>query len=89
MHYAGLLRIAEKCKFGNLERSLLKDQIFIGVRDPAFRKRLLYEKKLTLQKSLEMARSFKATNTQLQSMSSAALSDADVNFVHKGKGHRR
>ena len=89
VHYAALLRIAENCKFGNLEQSLLKDQIVIGVRDPAFCKHLLYEKKLTLQKCLEMARSFKATNTQLQSMSSAALSDADVNFVHKGKGRRR
>ena len=36
-----------------------------------------------------MARSFEATNDRLQSMSGAALSDADVNFVHKGKGRRR
>ena len=89
VYYAALLRIAENCKFGDLEQSLVKDRIVVGVRDPALRKRLLYEKKLTLQKCLEMARSFEATNARLQSMSGAALSDADVNFVHKGKGRRR
>ena len=87
VYYAALLRITENCKFGDLEQSLVKDRIVVGVRDPALRKRLMYQK-LTLQKCLGMACSFEATN-RLQSMSSAALSDGDVNFVQKEKGHRR
>ena len=88
VYYAALLRIAENCKYGDLEQSLVKDQIVVDVRDPALRKRLLYEKKLTLQKCLEMARLCKATNARLQSMSGAALSYADVNFVNKGHCRR-
>ena len=87
--YAAVIRIAENCEFGNLEQSLVKDQIVVGVRDPALRKCLLYEMKLTLQKCLEMAHSFEATNARLQSISGTALGDADVNFIHKGKDHRR
>ena len=56
VYYAALLKIAENCKLGDLEQSLVKDRIVVGVRDPALRKRLLYEKKLTLQKCLEMVR---------------------------------
>ena len=89
VNYAALLRIAENCKFGNIEQSLMKDRIVVGVRDPALRKRLLYKKKLILQKCFEMARSFEATSARLQSMFCTALSDADVNFIHKGKGRRR
>ena len=89
VYYAALLRITENSKFGDLEQSLVKDRIFVSVRDPALRKCLLYEKELTLQKCLEMAHSFEATNARLQSMSGAALSDTDVSFVHKGKGCRR
>ena len=62
VYYAAVLRIAENCKFGDLEQSFVKDRIVVDVRDPALCKRLLYEKKLTLQKCLEMARSFEATN---------------------------
>ena len=89
VYYAALLRIAENCKFGDLEQSLVKDRTVVGARDPALRKRLLYEKKLTLQKCLEMVHSFEATNARLQSMSGTALIDTDVNFVHKGKFRRR
>ena len=89
VYYAALLRIAKNCKFSNLEQSLVKDRIVLGIRDPALCKCLLYDKKLTLQKCLEMARSFESTNSRLQSMSGTALSDADVNFVHEGKGCRR
>ena len=80
---------AENCKFGDLEQSLVKDWIVVGVWDPALHKHLLYEKKLTLQKCLEMACSFEDTSARLQSMSRAALSDRDVNFVHQVKGHCR
>ena len=80
VYYAAVLIIAENCKFGDLEQSLVKDRIVVGVRDPALRKHLLYEKKLTPQKCLEMARSFESTTPDCNQCLVSWESNSTSNF---------
>jgi transposase InsO family protein len=83
--YSELKEMARNCDFGDLADSLIRDRLVVGLRDAATRKRLLYEKKLTLQTCLEIARSFEATQARLKEMKSEP---ADVDFVKKSPRKR-
>ena len=77
--YSALLRQARNCSFGDLEKSLIRDRIVVGVQENTVRKRLLQSENLTLQECLKIARSFEVTDLQLKSMQK----DAEVCFVKK------
>ena len=78
--YSGLREMSLNCEFGDLADSLIRDRIVVGIRDSATRKRLLYEKNLSLTKCLDIARSFEATQVRLASMKTESQ---DVDFVKK------
>lgn len=80
--YSSLRELSKNCSFGNLTDTLIRDQIVVGVRDNAIRKRLLYEHKLTLTKCLEIARSSEVTQARLATMEK---SDVSVSAVRKTK----
>ena len=84
--YSELLALSKTCEFGNIVDSLIRDRMVVGLRDSALRKRLLYEKDLTLTKCLEMSRSFEATQARLTSMKTEA---ADVDFVKKRGDYKK
>ena len=78
--YSSLREMSLNCDFGALADSLIRDRIVVGIRDSASRKRLLYEKDLSLTKCLDIARSFEATQVRLASMKPESQ---DVHFVKK------
>ena len=86
--YVTALRNLEKtCTFCEcLHDSLIRDQIVMGVRDNAIRKRLLQERKLILNTCIDICRSTEATASQLKAMS--CPSQCDVNKV-KSKHRKR
>jgi len=54
-----------------LQYSLLRDRIFIGIRDDSVRERPLLERKLTLAQALDICQSNESTSIQLKKMSDA------------------
>ena len=59
---------AKNCSFGELTLSLIKDRIIVGIHDNTTRQKLLSEKGLTLEKCLEIARSYEATKLGMKAM---------------------
>ena len=86
-HYVSALRtLAKTCNFCQcLHDSLLRDRIVLGVKEPALRKKLLQERKLTLEKAIDICKSGETTAQHLKDL--AAPKDPNANEVHTLK-HR-
>ena len=55
--YVAVLRtLVKSCKYQALEDEMIRDRIVLGVRDNSTRKKLLQEKKLDLQKCIDICR---------------------------------
>ena len=78
--YSTELRVlAATCNFGDLEDSLIRDIIIIGLQDSHLRERLLRETDLNLNKCLKMCRSTELTREQLKAIEQTT----DVHSVQK------
>ena len=86
-HYVSTLRtLAKTCNFCQcLHDSLLRDRIVLGVKEPALRKKLLQEGKLTLEKAIDICKSGETTAQHLKDL--AAAKDPNADEVHTLK-HR-
>jgi len=69
-----LRRLAKTCEFGNVQESMIRDQIVVGIRDDATRQKLLQVRKLTLKNAIDMCRACELASRQLKEMT---LSDGD------------
>lgn len=78
-YVTALKKLSKTCNFGNLEESLIRDKIVIGVRDTAARKRLLERSELTLKNCIDICRSFETTKKQLKTIDN----DEEVHAITK------
>lgn len=77
-YVTALKTLAKTCNFCQcLHDSLIRDQIIIGIRDNTVRKRLLQERKLTLNRCIDMCRSAEATTSRMKTMGN----DAEINKI--------
>ena len=51
---ADVRNLSKTCQFGELEDSLLRDRIVVGIRDEPTRRRLLQQKQLTLSEAIDI-----------------------------------
>ena len=58
-------KLARTCNFGNLEESLMRDRLVIGVRCDTSRRKLLQEQNLTLKKAIDIARAMEISKGQM------------------------
>jgi len=86
--YAALLSLSKNCAFKELTPSLIKDRIIVGIQDNSTRQKLLSEKGLTLEKCLEIARSYEATKQRMKTMEKGE-GEASVQRVHKPKHQKQ
>ena len=78
--YLGNLRtLIKSCDFGNIEDSILRDKIVIGIRDDATRKKLLQIRSLDLKQATDICRCSEIASKQMRCISSN--NDDDVNAV--------
>ena len=82
--YIAIIRtLAQTCNFCDCRRdSLIRDRIVLGVCNPQTRKRLLQERKLTLNKCIDICRSSESTASQLNAISVAKTTE-DVHQVNR------
>ena len=65
-YIADLRRLIKTCEYGNLEDSILKYRIVIGITDDATRKRLLQTRTLDLQTACDICRATESASRQLK-----------------------
>ena len=65
---ADLRKMAKSCELGDLEDSLIRDRIVIGIRDDPTRRRLLQVKKLSLTDAVDACKASEATSRRLRVM---------------------
>ena len=84
-NYTTVLRtMAKSCNFCDcLHDQLIRDRMFLGVRDQQTRKKLLQERNLTLQRCIDICKSAEITSSQLKSMGGQAEEIHKVNFSKK------
>ena len=58
--------LIKTCEYGNLEESILRDRIVIGIRDDGTRKKLLQMRKLTLGSAVDLCRASEVACKQLR-----------------------
>ena len=79
---AELRKLAKNCNFGELEDRMIRDRIVVGVKCEELRKKLLAERKLTLELAMTIARSHETSEQQAQAMNKETSVDA-VKFKKK------
>jgi hypothetical protein len=82
--YSALLALSKNCSFVDLTSSLIKDRVIVGMQNNSTRQKLLSERGLTLEKCLEIARSYEATRIRMKAMQENGDKE-QVNRVHKYK----
>ena len=79
-YVSALRNLAKTCNFGSLHDSLVRDRIVFGVQSKHTRQKLLQERKLTLEKCIDICRSNEATSSQMKEIASGSNLEA-VNKV--------
>ena len=65
--YVACLRsLAKTCNYGELQDSLIRDRLVMGIRNNSVRKRLLQDSKLTLKSCINMCRAGESTEKKLK-----------------------
>ena len=77
--------LAKTCNYGNLEKSILRDRIVVGIKDTHLRERLLRTKDLDLQTAEDMCRASEITKYSVSTLdqASAVHKVNEASAVHK------
>ena len=92
---ADLRRTVRSCAFSDLEDSLLRDRIVVGIRDDATRKKLLQVRKLNLKHAVDICKAAEpeAATKQLKAISHGeevhAINSTPTKSQHRSSRHRR
>ena len=80
-YVAVLCTLLQTCNFCEcIKESLIPDRIVLGIQNPQTRKRLLQERKLTLNKCFDICRSSETSTSQMKIISGTKTSE-DINQV--------
>ena len=81
LYVAELRKLAKSCNYRDLEESLIRDRVVLGVPDVSIRKRLLQELDLNLAKAVAVVKAHEATQKQMRSID--ADNGSEVHAVHR------
>ena len=86
--FADLRKMASTCEFADLEDSLIRDRIIIGIRDEPTRRKLLQIRKLSLADAAQACKASEATSRRLRAMGGTAEIDALSNTSSSFRNRR-
>ena len=84
-YVSALRKLVKTCNYGELENSMIRDRIVIGIRDTRTRKRLLQEKKLDLSRCIDMCRASEKTDERVKTMNQEEVSAAEKKMSKNSK----
>ena len=67
-YIATLRKMAKTCNFGQVEDRLIRDRVVMGIRDEAFRSKLLQIRQLDLKMCIDCCRAFESSQLQTRAM---------------------
>lgn len=76
-----LRQLAARCNFGSFLDEALRDQLVVGLRDPAATKRLLTEKSLTFESAVKLVQDFELVQEQTRVLNNDNKSTSDSVFA--------
>ena len=79
-----LRKLAATCDYGTLTNQLIRDRLVIGIGDAAVRRRLLREKKLTLESAVDIVRASERSKNQFKQMEREG--ESSIHLVRKKRG---
>ena len=79
-YLTALHSLIKTCDFGTLQDNLLRDRVVLGIRENGTRKKLLAERKLTLEKCISICRATETTSKQLKEIASE-----EVNAINSAR----
>lgn len=88
-YLAELRKLIKTCEYGQLEDSLLRDKIIIGIRDEETKKRLLQTQNLDLRRTIDICRTNESAAQQLSNFSKEDQSVHKVKTRHGRHEERR
>jgi hypothetical protein len=83
-----LRRMAKSCSFGEVEESMLRDRIVVGIRDDTTRHKLLQIRDLTLAKAVDICKASEDASRQLRAMTSSSAT-GEVQPITSSRGRSR
>ena len=86
---ADLRKLAKSCAFEQLEDSLIRDRLVVGIRDDPTRRRLLQVKNLSLTDAINACKVTEATNRRLRTMNGTAAAEVDALTAATSASRRR
>ena len=87
--YLSALRNSEKtCNFGEIGKSLLRDRIVYGIQDKNTKKKLLQERKLTLEKTIDICRAFESSIKHVKSFVQEGNDEQSVHAIKSAPKQR-
>ena len=88
--YITSLRIlAGNCEFGDIEESLIKDMLVLGVNDKKLRENMLLDPELTLDKAISMAKTNERTKVELDVIEEDSKKENETFAVRREKGDNK
>ena len=85
---ADLRKLAKSFAFEQLEDSLIRDRLVVGIRDDPTRRRVLQVKNLSLSDAIDACEATEATNRRLRTMNGTAPAEIDATTTSRRRGRR-
>ena len=85
-YVTALRTMAKTCNYGQLEDSLIRDRIVVGMRDNQDRKKFLQQSKLSLKACMDICRAYETTAHQLKAMTEQEPEAEEVHVIKKDTG---
>ena len=80
---AELKKLSKECEFSNLQNSLIRDMIVIGITDNHLRQRLLREPHLTLGSALKLEHTYEETKKHVLELRQDFIQNPEIDQIYK------
>ena len=78
-----LKKLSKKCEFSDLQNSLIRDIIIIGITDNHLRQRILGEPDLTLDSALKLGQAYKETKKHVLELRRDFTQNPEIDQIYK------
>ena len=84
-YVAALRTLAKTCNYGQLEESLIRDRMVVGIKSAEARKRLLQDRRLTLDRCIDICKAFENIKLMTSLMKRQNESTEEIQALEKKK----
>ena len=83
-----LRTLSENCEYADLEESLIRDRVVLGINNDKLREKLLHKPDLTLQRAIEDIQVYESTKKQMKQITDNSSQSSNIHAYNASRGHR-